>query len=298
MNGSEERLRQVSSKGNVLVKQLRQAFTQAELTEDGYCAIEGTRMLEEAIRSGLRMKAVFFNQSGRERARRLLPQISSHVETLLLPDEVFHSAVSTETPQGVAALVKPKAFAFEDMAGPEALVLAAAGIQDPGNLGTMIRSAEAMGASGLLATEGTVHCFNPKVIRAAAGSLFRLPVLRMTMGEALEKLRAAGAAILATSSHKGTPIYEAELTGPCAVFIGAEGAGISKDLIAAADEVIAIPHAGQAESLNAAVAAAIILYEAARQRIAPAEAKEVSRDSGEADILPPHRRVRRGAEEE
>jgi len=266
MNGSQDRLRQVTSKQNLLVKQLRQAFTQAELTEDGYCAIEGTRMLEEAIRSGLRMKAVFFSQAGRERAQRLLPQISSHAEILLLPDEVFRSAVNTETPQGVAALVKPKAFDFDDLAGPEALILAAAGIQDPGNLGTMIRSAEAMGASGVLATEGTVHCFNPKVIRASAGSLFRLPVLRLSLQDALEKLRAAGTAILATSSHKGTPIYEAELTGPVAVFIGGEGAGISKDLIAAADEVIAIPHAGKTESLNAGVAAAIILYEAARQR--------------------------------
>jgi TrmH family RNA methyltransferase len=166
----------------------------------------------------------------------------------------------------VAALVKPTAFDFQDMLGPQPLILGAAGIQDPGNLGTMIRYAEAMGASGVLATEGTVHCFNPKVIRASAGSLFRLPVVRLPVQDALEKLRAHGIAILATSSHKGTPIYKADLTGPCAVFIGGEGAGISKDLIAAADEVVAIPHAGKAESLNAGVAAAIILYEAARQR--------------------------------
>ncbi len=263
---SQDRLRQVSSKQNLLVKQLRHAFAQAELTDDGYCAIEGTRMLEEAIRSGLRIKAVFFSQSARERASRLLPQISSHAEILLLPDEVFHSAVNTETPQGVAALVKPATFDFQDMLGSNPLILGAAGIQDPGNLGTMIRSAEAMGASGVLATEGTVHCFNPKVIRASAGSLFRLPLVRLPGQDAVEKLRARGVAILAASSHKGTPIYQAEMTRPCAIFIGGEGAGVSKDLIAAADAVIAIPHAGQTESLNAGVAAAIILYEAARQR--------------------------------
>lgn len=266
MNGLKDRLRQVSSKENVLVKELRHSFTQAALTEDGYCAIEGVRLLEEALRSGLRLKAVFFSQSARERANRLLPQISTHADTLLLPDAVFRSAVATETPQGVAALVKLKTFAFADLLGNNPLILGAAGVQDPGNLGTIIRSAEAMGASGVLTMEGTVHAINPKVIRASAGSLFRLPVVKMDSAEAVRSLRDQGARILATSSHKGIPLDEADLTEACCIFVGSEGAGISKELIAEANEVIAIPHSERVESLNAGVAASIILYEAARQR--------------------------------
>jgi len=266
MNGLKDRLRQVSSKENVLVKELRHSFTQAALTEDGYCAIEGVRLLEEALRSGLRVKAVFFSQSARERANRLLPQISTHADTLLLPDAVFRSAVATETPQGVAALVKLKTFAFADLLGNNPLLLGAAGVQDPGNLGTIIRSAEAMGASGVLTMEGTVHAINPKVIRASAGSLFRLPVVKMDSAEAVRNLRDQGARILATSSHKGIPLDEADLTEACCIFVGSEGAGISKELIAEANEVIAIPHSERVESLNAGVAASIILYEAARQR--------------------------------
>jgi TrmH family RNA methyltransferase len=266
MNGLEERLRQVSSRENTLVKELRHSFTQAELTPDGYCAIEGVRLLEEALRSGLRVKAVFFSQSAQKRAQRLLPQITTHAEALLLPDAVFRSAVTTETPQGVAALVKLKSFAFTDLLGNNPLILAATGVQDPGNLGTIIRSAEAMGASGVLTTEGTVHAINPKVIRASAGSLFRLPVVKMEAAEAVRKLRDDGVRILATSSHKGIALDEAELTEACAVFVGSEGAGVSKELIAEADQVIAIPHAERVESLNAGIAASIILYEAARQR--------------------------------
>ncbi|MGA2963597.1 MAG: RNA methyltransferase [Candidatus Korobacteraceae bacterium] len=266
MNDLTDRLRQVSSKENVLVKELRHSFAQAALTEDGYCAIEGVRLLEEALRSGLRVKAVFFSQSARERANRLLPQISTHADVLMLPDAVFRSAVATETPQGVAALVKLKPFAFADLLGNNPLILGAAGVQDPGNLGTIIRSAEAMGASGILTTEGTVHAINPKVIRASAGSLFRLPVVKMESAEAIRKLREQGARILATSSHKGIPLDEADLTGACAIFVGSEGAGVSKELIAETDEVIAIPHSERVESLNAGIAASIILYEAARQR--------------------------------
>jgi TrmH family RNA methyltransferase len=266
MNDLKDRLRQVSSKENVLVKELRHSFTQAALTADGYCAIEGVRLLEEALRSGLRVKAVFFSQTAQERANRLLPQISTHAEALLLPDAVFRSAVVTEAPQGVAALVKLKTFVFADLLGDHPLILGATGVQDPGNLGTIIRSAEAMGASGVLTTEGTVQAINPKVIRASAGSLFRLPVVKMDSAEAVRKLRDQGARILATSSHKGIPLDEADLTEACAIFVGSEGAGVSKELIAEADEIILIPHSERVESLNAGIAASIILYEAARQR--------------------------------
>jgi TrmH family RNA methyltransferase len=193
-----------------------------------------------------------------------------------LPDKLFDATVPSETPQGVAALVRLKEFSLADVlerlqVGP---VIVLAGLQDPGNLGTILRSAEAFGSAGVILGEGTVSPFNSKVIRASAGSVFRLPVvLGKAIGKAaggLEeisfKLRAQSVRLIATSSHKGTPLDQANLTGPSAIFVGSEGSGLPRAVLAQADELIAIPHMPQVESLNAGVAGSIVLYEAARQR--------------------------------
>lgn len=265
---AHERLRRVEGRHNALVKDLRKAFAHGDLTDDGHCAIEGMRILEEAIRSGLKFRAVFFNSSALAKAERLLPQLAAYVETLLLPDKLFATAVPSDSPQGVAALVRCPVFTGDDIlakstAGP---VLAISGVQDPGNLGTILRSAEAFGAAGVLLGEGTVSPFNSKVVRASAGSGFRLPIARVKLGETLQEMRSRGLRLVATSSHKGTPVHEAKLTGPLAIFIGSEGAGLPRDLLAEMDQTLAIPHSAQVESLNAGVAASIVLYEAARQR--------------------------------
>jgi RNA methyltransferase, TrmH family len=145
-----------------------------------------------------------------------------------------------------------------------------AGLQDPGNLGTILRSSEAFGSAGVVLGEGTVSPFNSKVIRASAGSVFRLPVVAAKTAGGLEaisaKLRAESVRSIATSSHKGTPLDQANLTGPLAVFVGSEGSGLARAALAQADELVAIPHTPQVESLNAGVAGSIFLYEAARQR--------------------------------
>ncbi len=187
------RLRRIEGRHNALVKELRRAFARGELTADGYCAIEGLRILEEAIRSGLRFRAVFFSESAGARAERLLSQLGAQVETLLLPDKLFASAVPSDAPQGVAALARWKEFSLEDVlaksqAGP---LLVIAGVQDPGNLGTILRSAEAFGAGGVVLGEGTVSPFNPKVVRASAGSVFRLPLARTKLSDALDRMKAA-----------------------------------------------------------------------------------------------------------
>lgn len=273
------RLRRIEGRHNPLVKELRLAFSRAELTESGDCAIEGLRILEEAIRSGLRLSAVFFRESAQDRAERLLPQIGAQVETLLLPDKLFDSLVPSESPQGVAALVRLKEFVLDDVlermqVGP---IVVLAGLQDPGNLGTILRSAEAFGTAGVVLGEGTVSAFNSKVVRASAGSVFRLPIVHgqargrgkpatVRMEEILQKLRAQGVRLVATSSHKGTPLDQADLKGSAAIFFGNEGAGLPREMIGKMDESIVIPHTEQVESLNAGVAASIVLYEAARQR--------------------------------
>lgn len=262
------RLRRVEGRHNSLVKELRQAFARGELTAGGECAIDGFRIIEEALRSGLKLRAVFFSESAEARAAKLLPQIHSHVETLLLPDKLFTRAVPSQTPQGAAALVHVKRFTVEDVIGGETdgSILVIAGVQDPGNLGTILRSAEAFGASGVLLGEGTVSAYNSKVIRGSAGSVFRLPITKVEMKPLAVDLRSRSFRLLATSSHKGVPLPQVDLTAKTAIFIGNEGAGIDKRMLNEMDELILIPHSPRVESLNAGVAASIVLYEAARQR--------------------------------
>jgi TrmH family RNA methyltransferase len=263
----DARLRRVESRQNARVKVLRRGFNSATPNEKGEVAIEGMHLVEEAIRAGLRLATVFFSQAAGERAHKLLPQLSSHTEALLLPDEVFSSAVPSETPQGIAALVKVKTFKLDDALAPApALVVICAGLQDPGNLGTIARSAEAFAATGLLLGERTVSHWNWKAVRASAGSMFRVPAAKVELASALQEVKARGLRVLATSSHKGTLIAQTDLRGPVALIVGNEGAGLPKDVLAQADEIVAIPQSSRVESLNAGIAASIILYEAARQR--------------------------------
>jgi TrmH family RNA methyltransferase len=267
-NHAESRLRRIASAQNALVKELRRAFRQGEATSQGAIAIEGVRIIEEALRSGVRFQAIFFSQSGRAHAARLLPQISAHTEALSIDDAVFSSAVSTETPQGVAALVMLRTASLETLLEPEGepLIVGVSGIQDPGNLGTIIRSAEAFYSSGVLLGEKTVSHFNPKVVRASAGSIFREPLVKVQMLEAIAAMKERGLRVIATSSHKGKPLDEADFRGPVAVLIGNEGAGLAAEILNAADEQVSIAHSERVESLNAGIAASIVLYEAARQR--------------------------------
>lgn len=270
--GVRQRLRRIEGRHNALVKQLRQAFAWAEPSADGFCAVEGVRILEEAMRSGLKFHAVFFRESAQNVAERLVPQISTHVETLLLPDKLFNASVPSEAPQGVAALVQVKQFLTDNVLerlhlGPVVVVV---GLQDPGNLGTILRSAEAFGSAGVVLGQGTVSAFNSKVIRASAGSIFRFPVVMAKSAGDMQKfcaaMRSAGVRLIATSSHKGAALDQANLTRPVAIFVGSEGSGLSRDLLAQVDELVTIPHAAQVESLNAGVAGSLVLYEAARQR--------------------------------
>ena len=264
--GLDHRLRPVAGRHNSRLKELRLAFRRAQLTAQGQCAIEGVKLLEEALRNGRHVDSVFFSESARPLAAKLLPQISERTETLVLPNALFNSIVPTDTPQGVAALLKLQPFTAPQIleranSGP---LVVAAGLQDPGNLGTILRSAEAFGAAGVFLTEGTVSPYNSKVLRGSAGSIFRLRFLQIPSGELIPLLRRQGVRMLATSSHKGTPLPEVSWTLPLAIFIGNEGAGLPSEIVHQMDETIVIPQAAQVESLNAGVAASIVLYEAAR----------------------------------
>ena len=250
----------VTSRTNARVKQLRAAFAGQARLSSGLIAIEGEHLLEEAVKSGQALKTVFVSE------RRDVPDfVPGGVEVVRLANDVFQSCVETQTPQGIAALLVPPVGTVADMLRGTPLLLIAVGLQDPGNLGTLVRSAEAFGATGVLTTPGTVSAWNQKAIRASAGSVFRVPIAAATP-EAMETLEQQGVKLLAAMKDDATPINEASLTGAVALLIGNEGAGLGEGWLAMADERVTIPCPGAVESLNAAVAGSLLLYEASRQR--------------------------------
>ena len=268
-------VRVVESKDNARLKELRKALAapgRSAQGQVGRVGIEGPHLLEEALRAGLRVKTIFVAQGPNRVFERLLEALPMPQETeiLQLPAKLLHSALATETPQPIAALIEPLDWIWRDLLEPDdgrkPLILVLAGLQDPGNLGTILRSAEAFSATGVVSLPGTVSAWNPKAVRASAGSVFRMPLLAASEGECLEKLHEAELKILSTSVHAAQPAELVDLTGPVALIIGNEGNGVAGDLDAQADARITIPCPGPVESLNAAVAASVLLYEAARQR--------------------------------
>ena len=187
-----------------------------------------------------------------------------------MPRQLLDSALATETPQPIAALVEPPVWKWADVLDVRAkaapLFVVLAGLQDPGNLGTILRSAEAFGATGVLSLPGTVSEWNPKAVRASSGSVFRLPLLSVCVEDCFSRLHSAGVKIWTTAVHGAEAAERIDLTGPVALLIGNEGNGVPEELAAKADGAVTIPCPGPVESLNAAIAVSVLLYEASRQR--------------------------------
>jgi len=269
-------LRIVQSKQNARLKELRKALNsppREACRESGggapmLAGIEGPNLLQEAVRSGLRVACVFVAQGFEELLAPLA--LPPETEILLVPRDLLNSALTTETPQPVAALIETPDWTRARLLGGQShvalLLLVLAGLQDPGNLGTILRSAEAFGADGVLTLPGTVSAWNPKAVRASAGSVFRLPLLSVSVEDCFENLREAGVKIWTTTVHGAKPADRVDLAGPIAILIGNEGNGVPADVAARADGALTIPCPGLVESLNASVAASVLLYEAARQR--------------------------------
>ena len=261
-------IRIVQSKQNSRLKDLRRALAQPGRDGSSLAGIEGPNMLEEALRAGLRIATVFVAQ-GKEHLLEGLA-LPEETEVLLLQKELLDSAMATETPQPVAALVEPQNWTWAHLLGSQLnatpLVLILDGLQDPGNLGTILRSAEAFGASGVVSLPGTVSEWNPKAVRASAGSVFRLPLLSVSAQECFARLLERGVRIWTTTVQGAQPVDLVDLAGPVGLLIGNEGNGVSDHLAAKASGCLTIPCPGPVESLNAAVAASVLLYEASRQR--------------------------------
>ena len=270
----------LSSAGNQWIKRFRAALRASAPEEDGWLGLEGPHLVEEALASGLEFSAILVSASGEHHFEKLLQADSTfvargalkNVRILRTSNKLFAGVAGTETPQGIAALVRAPNRAFEDLLGGDVpLVVVLVGVQDPGNVGTVVRSAEAFGATGVLAARGTAHPWSPKALRASAGSALRLPVISgIAAPVALAQLRVMGLKLFAASvepvaASSASPAAS-DLRGPSAILIGNEGAGLPAEIDRSADARLQIPIASAVESLNAAVAASVLLYEAARQR--------------------------------
>jgi TrmH family RNA methyltransferase len=258
----------VQSKQNARLKELRRALSGTGRRADGLAGIEGPNLLEEALRAGVRLDCVFVAEG--EEGRLVGLGVGREIDVLVLPARLLNEALATETPQPVASLIEPREWGWADLlggaSGPAPLIVVLAGLQDPGNLGTILRSAEAFGASGVVSLPGTVSAWNPKAVRASTGSIFRVPMVAATASECFKHLREAGVRAFTASSHAVRPVGLSELARAAAIMIGNEGNGVPAEIAAMTDGEIAIPCPGPVESLNAAVAASVLLYEASRQR--------------------------------
>jgi len=281
----------LTSRDNRWLKDFRLALRGGLPTESGAVGVEGVRLVEEALRSGCRIEAVLFSESGERHHERLAPLIGRPemaFPSLRTTDRLFEGLADTEHPQGVAALVHPRVTTFDELlhAATSAcapLLVVLAGVQDPGNVGTILRTAAAFGATGAATAasgqSGTASPFSPKALRASAGAALHLPILPgMSLPILLAQLKIAKVRTLASigrEPHDGEPFvlspWKVDWCEPVALLVGNEGAGLPEEVERSADARIRIPMASGIESLNAAAAAAVLFYEAARQRNSLAE---------------------------
>ncbi len=251
---------------NPLLKDIRKAIARGCLTEDGLAVAESFHLLEEALRSDCEIPAVLAAESVRaavESHVRGLKKTSIHV----LGDDVFRALSATEASQGVMALVRPPHWSVDQLFRGHSLTMVLDGLQDPGNAGTILRAAEAFGATGVAFLKGSVSPYNPKCLRASAGSIFRVPVAAgLDQQLFLAAAEQRKIALFALMPKGVTDVGEVELGAKCAIVVGSEGRGVSERL-REKSTAIRIPTVG-VESLNAALAAGIALFVARKQRMA------------------------------
>ncbi len=272
----------ITSRDNKWLKQFRVALQGTGPRDGGPIGVEGPKLIEEALRSGLEAEALLVSEDGERAVTRIFRAAGASdagiasSRVLRTTDKLFEGVTGTEAPQGVAALFKQRAWEFDDilrgageLRGSSPLVMVLAAVQDPGNVGTILRSAEAFGATGAVATRGTADPWSPKALRASAGSALRLPLLRgLAIPVLLAQLKIKQVKIYAASSAHTDRAVVADLREAAAIFVGNESSGVPAEVERAADGIITIPMAETVESLNAGVAASLVLYEAARQRSA------------------------------
>ena len=257
-------MERISSRQNALVKQFRD-IGQGDVPDA--MLLDGDHLIHEALASGLTVGVAAFSErlaSGSLAAR--LQNAGTRV--VVVSDNVLDAMSPVQSPSGAVAIApRPSASLDRVLSGKPELLLMLHDVQDPGNVGAVVRAAEACGATGIVCSERTADPFGWKALRGGMGSTFRLPLaIRQSLAATIATARSRGLRVFATSVRGGTPLPECDLRLPAAILLGGEGAGLPADLLAAADTQLTIPMHAPVESLNVAIAAALVLYEAARQR--------------------------------
>lgn len=256
----------IQSIQNGKVKDWAKLLTKKGREKEQSYLVEGPHLVEEAIKGQADIGALLMTE-GYIRSNRLNSFITEHPSRcFLVSEQVLHKLSDTETPQGILAVIRMKKWSLAPFLEGNRLLLLLDAIQDPGNLGTMIRTADAAGVDGIILGKGTVDVYNSKAVRSTMGSLFHLPIVQEDLLHVCDMLVEHQFNITATSLEGAIPYDEASYIGPTAIVIGNEGNGVSQEVLSRSHSRVKIPIYGQAESLNAAVAAAIMMYEAIRQR--------------------------------
>jgi len=261
---------EISSSQNERIKLVKRLYRRRCRDELGFYLAEGLRLVEDLSNTG-RIRELFYTEklTASERGRRLLHRLADdpNIRVYLCTERVFAEICDTDTEQGVLAVVaKPTPISDWKRQLKHGAVIVADRVQDPGNLGTIIRTALAAGVDGLWLIDGTVDPFNPKVVRASMGAVGRLAVSSMTAEECVELCEILGLRLVAAALGDAVPYYEHDFTQPCALIIGNEANGVQPYLLNKSWRRVYIPLANAVESLNAAAAAAVLIYEVARQK--------------------------------
>jgi TrmH family RNA methyltransferase len=259
----------ITSRANPLIARVRKLNARRAFRRmENAFAAEGPKLLAEALRWGAELEAVIAAPGT------ALPELPDRVRRVEVPDSLLASMADTEAPQGIVFICKGKALAM-----PEQLLegrwLVLDGVQDPGNVGTIWRTADAFGADGLILCNGCADPWNPKTVRATMGAVFRLPVYEGTLVEAADKLARAGVPLYAAALRDDTEDVRNICLERSAVIIGSEGRGVSEQALTLCQKTVKIPMLARCESLNAAVAAAVVLWEMGRERLREGEMHHV-----------------------
>lgn len=261
----------LESEDNKKIRLAAALHTKKRREKEGCFIVEGVRLAEMAAESAFHIRFGFMTKEQAETTRgaALLAALSGRTDIFEIAPALMKKISGEETPQGVMLVVESKKNKLAELASlEEPLYVVLDAVQDPGNVGTIIRAADALGASGVLLTKGSAEVFSEKVVRSTMGSIFHVPVVAGLLAqEVLDFAQARGCEVFVTAlDAEAVPIYERDFTGASLIIFGNEGAGVSEELLAAG-KCTYIPMTGGAESLNVGVAASIALYEAHRQRL-------------------------------
>lgn len=253
---------------NPMVKAAAELKQKKYRQQQGLFLAEGLRTVEEAVRYGA-VQSIFYTAIEDDRTRAVLEEAAAkQIKLVCVSDKVLKKIADTETPQGIIAVCEMSSKRLDDFLASGKMLLVLDRVTDPGNIGTMLRTADAAGVGGLLLLQGCADIYAPKTVRASMGSLFHLPVLSGLSEELLvQAARKAGYELLVTCLDGADNLYKADLQGRLAFVMGNEANGVSPALLAAADKRVFIPMQGRAESLNVAMAAGIVMFEALRQKL-------------------------------